>query len=112
MYLASRNYEYFASCIGTGSGEQLQTMILAGKSNQQIANAMGCDVKHLAWAMSQPAPQPLAPANWTSVNTGPYPYPGPWFGIAPIVYSGPGPVGFTYGPPVSARTFTVGGDFS
>lgn len=112
FYLAARNYEYLASLIGTGSGATLQTMILAGKPNQQIANAFGCDVRHLAWALAQPAPTPLAPLNWIKVNTGPCPYPGPFFGVAPIAYPGPGPVGFTYGPPVSARDGTTGGDFS
>lgn len=112
MYLTPRNYEYFASLIGTGSGAQLHAMTLAGKSNQQIADAMGCDVRHLVWALAQPAPVPLKPLNWLQANTGPCPYPGPFFGVAPIAYSGPAPVGFTYGPPVSARDGTTGGDFS
>ena len=70
-------------------------------SNQEIANAMGCDVKALVWALAQPAPFPLKPLNWTaSPAAGAV---APYIGVTPIAYAGPSTPGYTYGAPLAAR---------
>lgn len=99
-----QNINIAINLIGTGSADQLQTMLAEGKPTSQIANAMGCDERHLVWALAQAAPQPLIPRNWVAVSDGrPYPYAGPYQGIVATPYAGPGPAGFTYGAPLPSR---------
>ena len=96
-----QNINIALNLIGTGSPDTLQTMLLAGKPNQEIANAMGCDVKALVWALAQPAPFPLKPLHWTaSPAAGAV---APYIGVTPIAYAGPSTPGYTYGAPLAAR---------
>ena len=52
-------------------------------------------------AIDLPEPPENRPLNWTAVGVTPCPYPGPWFGVAPIAYAHPFYPGFTYGAPVT-----------
>ena len=65
-----QNIRSAAAMGGTGSPDILQTMLIGGKSNQEIANAMGTDVRTVVWALAQPAPVVSTTTFYTA--TGPH----------------------------------------
>lgn len=98
----NKNLRIAHACAGPISGDTLQTRLGDGFSTTAaIAAEMGVSTAFLTGLLALVEPLPLMPYNWTDVNRGPYPFPAPWQGVAPIAYSGPYLPGFTYGAPVN-----------
>jgi hypothetical protein len=100
--MASRKHLSAAANIGTGDADTLAAMIAAGRSNYEIAAAMGCHKDDIARELAAPAPFPLKPLNWTASSA--VGSVAPYVGVATQVYAGPSTPGYTYGAPVAARS--------